>query len=146
MGLVAVTRFDDPNEALIAAGALKAAGIPAVCHAGGLADVWFTLRQATHGFGLWVESDDVAAARAFIAERRIANPEALAWTRHKDCWRGVPLAALAVLDSTFTGWLIAGAKLKPTPVRVGLVVLVLALFAMLLVGIFTAMVSTGFSP
>jgi hypothetical protein len=145
MALVAVTRFDDPYEGLIAASALNAAGIPAVCHAGGLADVQFTLRLATHGFGLWVEREDFAEARAFLAERRIVDPQALAWTRHPECWKGAPLALLSILDSGFTGWLIVGARVKPTPVRVGLVVLVIALFAALMVSFFTALVPIGFS-
>ena len=145
MPLVAVTRFDDPQEGLIAAGALTAAGIPAVCHAGGLADVWFITRQATHGFGLWVEREDLAEARAFLAERRAFDPEALAWTRHPDCWKGAPLAALAVVDSTFIGWLIAGARLRPTPIRVGLVILALGLSLALVVSLVTALVPIGFS-
>ena len=146
MALVAVTRFDDPYEGLIAASALNAAGIAAVCHAGGLADVQFTLRQATHGFGLWVEHDDLAEAKAFLAERRTVNPEALAWTRHPDRWKGAPLALLAALDSAFIGWLIAGARVRPTPTRVGLVGLVLIMVAGLVLSFFMTMFSIGLPP
>ena len=57
-----------------------------------------------------------------------------------------PLAVIAIVDATFTGWLIAGARVRPTPVRVGLVILVLALWLLLLFSFVTALVPIGFSP
>lgn len=143
MALAAVTRFDDPYEALIAASALNAAGIRAVCHSGGLADIQFTFRQAAHGFGLWVDAENFSLARAFVAERRSADPAALEWTRHPQRWRGAPLAALAALDAGFTGWLIAGAKAKPSPMRIGTVITVFLLYAITAWGFVKSMYSIG---
>ena len=121
MGLVAATRFDDPQEAIIAATALNAAGIAAICHSEGFAALDFRMRQAVFGFPVWVDQDDVHEARRFIAERRSFEPEALAWTRHPESLTCLPLALLCSLDAGFTGWLVVRARQRPSILSVGVV-------------------------
>ena len=109
MALVEVTRFDDPQEGQIAASALSAAGIHAVCHVNGYGTLDFLMRRATQGYGLWVQADMVTDARAFLAERRTVNPEAL-------------------------GLMIAATRQRPSPFRIAATLAVWVLAASVLLG------------
>ena len=123
MALVELTRFDDLQEAQIAAGALDAAGIPAICHDLGYGSVDFLMRRATQGFGLWVEASDRQAARTFLGEHRTVNPQALAWRAHPQVLSGLPLALAAIIEPN-TGWMIVSARQRPTAFRIGVTLLV----------------------
>jgi len=121
MALVELTRFDDMQEAQIAAGALDAAGIPAICHDLGWGSIDFLARIATQGFAVWVEEDDLAEARAFISERRTVNRDALTWIEHPRSLIWMPVALLAAIEPV-TGLMLAAARQKPGAVRVILAV------------------------
>ena len=133
MALVEVTRFDDPQEGQIAASALSAAGIHAVCHVNGYGTLDFLMRRATQGYGLWVQADMVTDARAFLAERRTVNPEALAWRRHPQVLTGIQLAAATFLDPNI-GLMIAATRQRPSPFRIAATLAVWVLAASVLLG------------
>jgi hypothetical protein len=117
MSMVEIARFSDPQEGHIAAGALRAVGIDAMLNAHGYGAIDFTMRQATHGFALFVESGKVDEARAMLIEPRTGSAEALAWTKHPQLLTGLPAAAVAVIDPA-SAMMIAGAKARPTRLRI----------------------------
>jgi hypothetical protein len=121
MALVELTRFDDMQEAQIAAGALDAAGIPAICHDLGWGSVDFLARIATQGFAIWVEEEDLDEARAFVSERRTFNRAALTWIEHPRSLIWMPVALLAAIEPV-TGLMLASARQKPTAARVAIAV------------------------
>lgn len=68
--LVEVARFTTLSEAHVAAGALRATGVPAEVFDDGLGGVNWMMQQAVGGFRLVTPEQDAPEARAMISQMR----------------------------------------------------------------------------
>ena len=115
MGRVQIACFLDPQEAHIAAGALRSAGIEASLQDSALARVDPLMIQALGGVPLFVAAHEAAAARKLLDNLKPADPEALDWVNHPEALKGIPLAFTAMDPGAAMA--VKGARDRPTLLR-----------------------------
>lgn len=111
MALVEIARFDDLQEAQIAAGALRGAGLTPLLQNEQWGSVAFFMQRAMGGFRIWTPEEEAADARALIDACRQSDPAALDWTRHPQALSAAPASLFwALVDPQAGGW--AWARLR----------------------------------
>ncbi len=107
MALIEVARFIDASEAQVAAGALRASGIPVFLQNEHWGQTEPYMQLAMGGFCIWAPEADAEAARAFIADCRSLPSETPP--------RGGPVQSALALALAFflgpvIGWVVAGRR------------------------------------
>lgn len=111
MALVEVARFDDLQEAQIAAGALRGAGLTPLVQNEQWGSVAFFMQRAMGGFRIWTPEEEADDARALIDACRQSDPAALDWTSHPEAISAAPASLFwALMDPQAGGW--AWARLR----------------------------------
>lgn len=131
MPLAEAGRFATLLEAEVACAALNANGVSAQVfdrHYAG--NVWIS-QVALSGVRVMTSVDDLPAARQFLQQVRASDPAALKWGHARGAYAGAPLALLAAWLG-LAGWILAAARQRPTPLRLGLAALLLAVIALFL--------------
>lgn len=133
MALVEVARFFDLVEAQAAAAALRASGIFVRIQNEDFGQIHFTLQSSMGGLGLWTSEEDAAAARSFISAHRVEDRQALNWRADGEVFSGLPWALLGLILSfglhPLFGWMAASARLRPSPMRMAVLVSAVVVFA-----------------
>ncbi len=146
MAMVEIARFVDLTEAQTAASALRASGIPVLIQNEYWGQNEFYMQLAMGGFRLWTPQEDAIDAKAFIAECRQTDREALNWSMQPGVVTGMAPAFLGLLLYGFGGraswgWTVAAVRQRPTLARIAMVVILTAI----LVG-FYALIWTQMHP
>jgi hypothetical protein len=111
MALVEIARFDDLQEAQIAAGALRAVGLTPLLQNEQWGSVAFFMQRAMGGFRIWTPEEEADDARTLIDACRQCDPAVLDWTRHPQALSAAPATLFwALMDPQGGGW--AWARLR----------------------------------
>jgi hypothetical protein len=133
MALVEVARFFDMVEAQTAAAALRASGIFVQIQNEEFGQIHFTLQSSMGGSGLWTPEEDAVAARAFLSAHRVEDQRVLNWRTDGEVFNGLPWVILGLTLSfglhPLFGWMAASARLRPSPMRMAVLVGAIVLFA-----------------
>ena len=132
MAMVEIARFTDVTEAQTAASALRASGIPVLIQNEFWGQNQFYMQIAMGGFRLWTPQKDAVDAKAFIAECRQSDREALNWGVQRGAITGVAPAFLGLFLFWLGGWApwgwtVAAARQRPTLTRIATVAVLTAI-------------------